>query len=89
MAEVSVRSEETIYFPAGNVVKEGAVAVDVRMGTGLGLKIFSAAQPQVQSLFVFLVNIFVTFSSGDYQDLPEAGLHQQQPRALQHLKSNH
>ena len=89
MAEVSVRSEETIYFPAGNAVKEGAVGVDVGMGTGLGLKIFSGAQPEVQSLFVFLVNILVTFSSGDNQDLPEAGLRQQQPRALQHLKSNH
>ena len=51
VAEVSVRSEDTLYFPAGKVVEVGAMGIDVALGTGLGLKIFSAAQPKVQSLF--------------------------------------
>ena len=48
---MSVRSEDSLYFPAGKVVEVGAMGVDVALGTGLGLKIFSAAQPEVQSLF--------------------------------------
>ena len=48
---MSVRSEDTLYFPAGKVVEVGAMGIDVALGTGLGLKIFSAAQPEVQSLF--------------------------------------
>ena len=51
VAEVSVRSEDSLYFPAGKVVEVGAMGIDVALGTGLGLKIFSAAQPEVQSLF--------------------------------------
>ena len=60
MAEVSVRSEDTLYYPAGRVVEVGALGVDVALGTGMGLKIFSAAQPEVQSS-VFQTNILVTF----------------------------
>ena len=48
---MSVRSEDSLYFPAGKVVEVGAMGIDVALGTGLGLKIFSAAQPEVQSLF--------------------------------------
>ena len=49
--KVSLKSGDTLYFPAGKVVEVGAMGVDVALGTGLGLKIFSAAQPEVQSLF--------------------------------------
>ena len=57
---MSVRSEDTLYYPAGRVVEVGALGVDVVLGTGMGLKIFSAAQPEVQSS-VFQANILVTF----------------------------
>ena len=58
-------------------------------GNWVGTQDLQRCSARGSILVCFLVNILMTFSSGDYQDLPEAGLHQQQPRALQHLKSNH
>ena len=63
MAEVSVRSEDTLYYtllhpttPCCPLLHPAAAG----LGMGMGLKIFSAAQPEVQSS-VFQANILVTF----------------------------
>ena len=47
VAEVSIRSEDNLFFPAGKVVEVGAMGVDVGLGSGMALKIFSATQPEV------------------------------------------
>ena len=75
MAEVSVRSEDTLYYPAAPYYtllpsttpcwegRRGGSPGGPRCagnGEGMGLKIFSAAQPEVQSS-VFQANILVTF----------------------------
>ena len=47
--KVSLKSGDTLYFPAGKVVEVGAHGVDAGLGSGMELKIFSAAKPEVQS----------------------------------------